>query len=211
MLSMSRPSAVTVRELEDLPQGWFHHGSQVLALLEQHRPRVIVELGTWLGASAIAMARSARRWGGTVTCVDTWAGELDADAVSPAGKSPLMLLSCARSMVEAGVSASIRLIPSTTTDAARYWAQPIDFLYIDAGHSYDAVLEDLDTWVPHVRPGGVVAGDDYANPLYPGVHAAWDAFERRHGLILTRFQSSPPHREGIQLVYGIVPEDMHHG
>jgi predicted O-methyltransferase YrrM len=196
-------------ELTDLPHGWFNHGPQVLALLEQCRPRVVVELGTWLGASAIAMARSVRRWGGTVTCVDTWAGELNEDGGSPSGRSPLMLLSCARAMVEAGVSASVRLIPAMTIDAARHWTQPIDFLYVDADHSHGAVLADLAAWVPHVRPGGLIVGDDYDHPRYPGVRTAWDAFARTSGIALTRFQSDPPHSAGVRLVYGTLQEISH--
>jgi predicted O-methyltransferase YrrM len=197
-------TAVAIEELKDLPHGWFNHGPQVMALLEQHRPKVVVELGSWMGASAIAMARSVRRWGGTVTCVDTWAGELNDDGGSPAGRSPLMLLSCARAMVEAGVSASVRLIPAMTVDAAQCWTQPIDFLYVDADHGYDAVRADLAAWVPHVKPGGLIAGDDYDHPRYPGVKTAWDAFERDHRIALTRYQSTPPVAGGVQLIYGTV-------
>jgi len=190
--------------LEDLPHGWFNHGPQVLTLLEQSRPKVVVELGTWLGASAIAMARSVRRWGGTVTCIDTWAGELNNDGGSVEGKSPLMLLSCARAMVDAGVSASIRLIPAMTVSAAQWWTgPPINFLYIDADHSAQGCAADLEAWVPHVTVGGVIAGDDYGHPLYPGVKQAWDAFEREQRFPLIRFQTDPPAQAGVQLVYGI--------
>lgn len=197
-------AAETRPELQDLPHGWFNHGPQVLALLEQHRPKVVVELGSWLGASAIAMARSVRRWGGTVTCVDTWAGELNDDGGSPAGKSPLMILSCARAMVEAGVSANVRLVPAPTLEAAYWWTQPIDFLYVDADHSYKGTLHDLKLWVPHVTRGGLIAGDDYDHPRYPGVKAAWDEFEIDRGLTLTRYQSTPPVAGGVQLIYGTV-------
>lgn len=197
-------TAVSVApELENLPHGWFNHGPKVLALLEQYRPKVIVELGTFLGASAIAMARSARRWGGTVTCVDTWAGEMDAEGGSEGGKPPLMLWSCAREMVAAGVGANVRLIPATTLEAARNWSLPIDFLYVDADHSAAGTRADLDVWVPHVKTGWLIAGDDYEHPLYPGVREAWDAFEAEHGLHLTRFQSNPPHPGGVQLIYGM--------
>jgi predicted O-methyltransferase YrrM len=191
---------VAVREhLEDLPHGWFNHGPQVLELLDLYKPKVVVELGSWLGASAIAMARSVRRWGGTVTCVDTWAGELDEDGGSPSGKNPLMILSCARAMIDAGVSASIRLIPATTSDAAQHWKEPIDFLYVDADHSYSGCMTDLLKWVPHVKPGGLIAGDDYHHPRYPGVQMAWDEFEQVQGLTLTR---SPALPNGVQLIYG---------
>lgn len=185
--------------------GWFHHGSEILRLLAQHRPRVCVELGTWQGASAIPITWMIQRWGGTLTCVDTWAGQLDEHGGSLPDKTPVMLLSCARRMVEAGVAANVRLIPATTADAARAWSQPIDFLYIDADHSYEGVLADLDAWVPHVRSGGLIVGDDYGNAIYPGVERAWDEYEARHGLTFTRFQSDPPAAEGVQLIYGVKP------
>ena len=179
--------------------GWFHHGDQILALLEQQRPIVCVELGTFQGASAIPVARSIHRWGGVLTCVDTWS----ADLFRAGATSPWILVTCARNVVAAGVT-NIRLMPTTTLEAARTWTEPIDYLYIDADHSYEAVLADLSAWVPHVRPGGVIAGDDYDNRSFPGVKAAWDDFERAHGLTFTRFQSTPAHRDGVQLIYGTV-------
>jgi predicted O-methyltransferase YrrM len=185
--------------------GWFHHGDKILDLLQQHRPKVCVELGSWQGASAVPVARMIQRWGGTLTCVDTWSGQLDEHGGSLAGKSPVMILSCARALVEAGVSANVRLIPATTLEAAKVWDQPIDFLYIDADHSYDGVLADLDAWVPHVRSGGLVIGDDYGNAIYPGVAEAWNRFEIESGIRLTQFQSDPPAAQGTQLIYGIIP------
>merc|ERR1712216_671649 len=35
------------------------------------------------------------------------------------------------------------------------------FVYVDARHDYCAVLEDLRLYWPKVKPGGVMAGDDY--------------------------------------------------
>jgi hypothetical protein len=194
------PSGITVND--PLTQGWFHHGAKILSLVEQHRPVVCVELGSWLGASAIPVARSIRRWGGTLTCVDTWSGDVYRAPNEP--QAPLMILSCARNMVQAGVSANVRLIPSSTLDAAAWWDQPIDYLYVDADHSYESVLADLLAWVPHVKPGGLILGDDYGSDMYPGVLTAWDEFECLYGLRLTRYQSNPPDTHGIQLIYGTV-------
>lgn len=184
--------------------GWFNHGDQILRLVEQHRPRVYVELGTWMGASAIPVARAIRRWGGTLTCVDTWLGGLDAAT----GVAPWMLASCAKHLLKAGVSANIRLIPATTAEAAVAWSTPIDALYIDADHSEDGCVADLRAWVPFLRPGALLLGDDYGSPLFPGVTRAWDRFEARHGLTFTRYQSDPPDPDGIQLIYGILPKEL---
>lgn len=45
------------------------------------------------------------------------------------------------------------------------WA---DFVFIDAGHSYQAVAEDIALWQPKVREGGWFGGHDY-HPKFPGV------------------------------------------
>jgi predicted O-methyltransferase YrrM len=180
--------------------GWFHHGEKMLALVEQYQPKVCVELGTWLGASAIPVARAIRSWGGTLTCVDTWAGDVRPPAPSERTAAPWMLVSCARYLIEAGVGAHVRLIPSTTIDAAATWSQPIDYLYVDADHSYDAVRADLEAWVPHVRAGGLMLGDDYGHRLFPGVRQAWDEYATAHGLWLSTYQSAPPDPDGVQLV-----------
>jgi len=37
----------------------------------------------------------------------------------------------------------------------------IDFIYIDADHSYSAVVTDLQEWMPKVRIGGMLAGHDF--------------------------------------------------
>lgn len=179
--------------------GWFHHGAKILELVEQHQPTICVELGTFQGASAIPVALAIRRWRGVLTCVDTWSE----DVYHAGPTSPWMLVSCARNLAAAGVR-NVRLMPSTTLEAAWSWTEPIEYLYIDADHSYESVLADLCAWVPHVKPGGVILGDDYGNRSFPGVQRAWDAFEQAHGLSLTRYQSNPPHRDGVQLIYGTV-------
>lgn len=40
----------------------------------------------------------------------------------------------------------------------------LDFVYIDADHSYEAVKQDIDVWLPKVKVGGVLGGHDF----YPG-------------------------------------------
>jgi len=58
---------------------------------------------------------------------------------------------------------------------------PIDFVYIDADHSYLGVFNDLCRWTPKVRPGGIIGGHDYDHVDFPGVKQAVDEFFRRFG------------------------------
>lgn len=38
----------------------------------------------------------------------------------------------------------------------------LDFVYIDANHSEPYVSQDIESWTPKVRSGGIVSGHDYA-------------------------------------------------
>lgn len=59
--------------------------------------------------------------------------------------------------------------------ANRVEDESLGLLYIDADHSYNGVMGDLNAWVPKVRIGGVVAGHDYLALEY-GVNQAVTEF-----------------------------------
>lgn len=42
----------------------------------------------------------------------------------------------------------------------------IDWIYIDANHSYEAVKEDIKHWWPKIKKGGFLTGHDYV--IWPG-------------------------------------------
>lgn len=62
------------------------------------------------------------------------------------------------------------LVRETTQDAARRFdVGTLDFVFVDADHRYEAVSADIDTWMPKIRPGGMMLGHDYNEPEFPGV------------------------------------------
>lgn len=58
----------------------------------------------------------------------------------------------------------------------------LDFVYIDANHSFDYVMQDLIEWSKKVRLGGVISGDDYYHFRKAGVIGAVDAYTKAHGI-----------------------------
>lgn len=52
----------------------------------------------------------------------------------------------------------------------------VDFVFIDADHSYEHVLADLIAWFPKVKKGGFISGHDYCQPDFPGVKKALKDF-----------------------------------
>jgi cephalosporin hydroxylase len=68
----------------------------------------------------------------------------------------------------------------------------LDFVYIDAEHTYEGCLADLRLWSPKVRRGGIVSGDDYRfvnpkrprrwSPSFAGVDKAVEEFVVERGI-----------------------------
>ncbi len=64
----------------------------------------------------------------------------------------------------------------------------VDWVYVDALHSFDGCLSDLRNSLKIVKPGGYIFGDDYGNK--PGVVLAVDAFITETGLVLDNFYTT---------------------
>jgi hypothetical protein len=62
----------------------------------------------------------------------------------------------------------------------------LDFVYIDARHDYESVLEDLHAWYSKLKPGAIFAGHDYADGHFAqgdfGVKSAVDEFFAERGI-----------------------------
>lgn len=60
------------------------------------------------------------------------------------------------------VYSNYEFIETYSVEAAKRFADnSLDFVYIDGDHSREAVTLDIVTWLPKVKPGGILAGDDY--------------------------------------------------
>lgn len=69
----------------------------------------------------------------------------------------------------------VNIIKASSSEAVDNFKDGLlDFVYIDADHSYEGCLEDLNLWYPKVRSGGIVCGHDYY--IVPKVAKAVDEF-----------------------------------
>ena len=64
--------------------------------------------------------------------------------------------------------------------AKQFDDESVDLVFLDADHSEEWVLRDLQAWMPKLRDGGVIAGHDYDAPHHPGVKKAVDRVFRNH-------------------------------
>lgn len=70
-------------------------------------------------------------------------------------------------------------------DAIKYVKdKSLDFVFIDADHSYEHCIEDIRDWTPKVKSKGLVSGHDFGHPDFPGVEkAVREYFGDNFGLI----------------------------
>lgn len=67
---------------------------------------------------------------------------------------------------------SAEFVRKKSSDASEFFEdKSLDFVFIDAIHLYENVKEDIELWLPKVRNGGILAGDDF-NSKFPGVKRA---------------------------------------
>lgn len=93
--------------------------------------------------------------------VDPW--KYYGDYPHPRGQARLDFLfeHCTRETASFGDLAT--LIRKTSIEAAQdFEDNSIDFVYIDGHHGFKYVAEDLWEWTKKVRPGGMIAGHDFA-------------------------------------------------
>ena len=57
----------------------------------------------------------------------------------------------------------------TSVAAANVETASLDFVFVDADHSYEGAKQDILRWFPKLREGGVMLGHDYNPPVWPGV------------------------------------------
>jgi hypothetical protein len=67
--------------------------------------------------------------------------------------------------------------------AAKVPDESLSLVYIDADHSYEGVMGDLQAWFPKVVKGGVVAMHDFENSAYGVKQAAQDFCKGKYQLI----------------------------
>jgi hypothetical protein len=125
-----------------------------------------VEVGCWLGKSTAYCAGRIRERGKAITfyAVDTWLGSPNepamVEAVARAGGSVYELFRA--NMEAAGVMETIRTLRLPSVAAATLFANgSVDFVFIDADHTSEAVQADIAAWRPKIRSGGILAGHDW--------------------------------------------------
>ena len=183
---LSRRSIFWRPTYHDENSAWVEHIPFAFWMIEAHRPRTFVELGTHQGASYFAFCQAVERLGLDTHCyaVDTWKGDEHAGFYN--GK----VFEKVRAHNEAQYLGFSRLVRSTFDDALEHFEDgTIDLLHIDGLHTFEAVKHDFDTWLPKLSARAVVVMHDTnvrernfgVSKLFNQLKTHYPAFEFVHG------------------------------
>ncbi len=187
-------SAQPLREMEDFQEmrssAWLGLEGLAYQIVQHYRPKVIVELGTHMGLSALSMGLALRDLGegGRLFAVDCWEGDPQAGHY---GETVYQTFLRRRSQLK--LDDTIVPLKMYFDEALDKVATPIDLLHIDGLHTWDAVKHDWETFGPLVRPGGLVMFHD-VNSVFEDVCRFWA------GLSNTLESHTVPYSSGLGIV-----------
>lgn len=150
--------------------GWFSPSNQknLKIIIKEKKPSTIVELGAFLGLSAVFFARNMPENCKFYT-IDTWTGtgcknhpiDLSHLYNSYEGLLKNAYQQFLSNIKHEGLTEKITPIRMTTLDAADSLDLNPDLIYVDACHETECVYMDIKKWYPKLTMGGTICGDDW--------------------------------------------------
>lgn len=138
---------------------WIEHIPFAFFLIEKLKPRVFVELGTHYGGSyfAFCQAINESKTPTKAYAIDTWFGDEHAgfynqDVFEYVNKINLTNFSHFSNLLKMSFDEANNLFENNS----------IDLLHIDGFHTYDAVKNDFENWLPKMSDTGVMIFHDTA-------------------------------------------------
>lgn len=157
---------------------WMSHLPFAFWLISLLRPAILVELGSYQGASFCAFCQQIEHLG--IPCeayaVDTWQGDANMGHYGDEVHNDLF------EWIKTHYPGFACMIRSSFDDALdKFDDRSIDLLHIDGFHSREAMLHDFESWLPKMSERGVILMHDICArlPGYGGV-SAWKEISSRH-------------------------------
>jgi predicted O-methyltransferase YrrM len=196
----------------DRVDGWLNQpeGRLLYRLAKRCTGRgAIVEIGSWKGKSTIWLGHGSRAGcGQKIHAVDPHAGVIERGqtAVNVSTFDEFQ-----RNIRTAGVHEVVVPHVDFSDSVARSFSEPVELIFIDGLHDYEAVKADFEAWFPKVMEGGVMAFHDttgQAGPrklvterVYKSPHFRNVRFARSITYAEKTARNTPSDRLGNRLMY----------
>jgi len=159
------------------------NGRRIVELLKNRVHTTGAEIGVFEGDTSLRLLKGLP--GLTrLFCIDPWEENAEFKASCPRKEGRIYNANwvMVRKLFDLKINSHFahRILPlrMTSREAAeliRY--QKLNFVFIDANHTYEHVAEDISLWSPKVIQGGLISGDDFIDkPNYGVIKAVREAF-----------------------------------
>jgi len=175
----------------------FTNREQIGDFLKHHNlNRIGVELGSFKGQFANTILNN---WGGKLLMVDVWR-ELPHQEYDDASNHREHIDAYSQSMENIkGFEDRAYMLRMKGEHACDFIQdESLDFIYIDANHTYDAVKQDLKLWYPKIKSGGLVMGHDYLPDYF------YEGKEEKDQALYT-FPDGQPEKAKYTGMFGVNP------
>jgi len=160
--SLSVKSKIMEHFYYDIGEDWFDYQDLYTEMVNKFSDGSnFVEVGSWKGRSSVYMAVEIINSNKNIKfdCVDVWE-YVDTQNDIPVGSFDGLYFNFLKNIRP--VKSFINPIKMTSELASfLYDNNSLDFIFIDAAHDYDNVINDIKNWLPKLKPGGCIAGHDY--------------------------------------------------
>ena len=154
-----------------------------------------VELGSFKGDFANTILKN---WNGTLLMIDVWR-ELPNQEYDDMSNHREHIDAYSQAMDNIkGFEDRAFMLRMKGKDACSFiYDKYLDFIYIDANHTYEAVKEDIKLWYPKIKSGGLIMGHDYLPDNF------YEGKEKNQALYL--FPDGEPEKAKYAGMFGVNP------
>ena len=149
-----------------------------------------VEIGTYCGRSTIYLGAAAKARGARIVTIDHHHGSEEHqpgwEYHEPAFVDPHtgLLDTVGRfrhTMADSGLEEYVVGVLGRSSTVATFWRTPVNFVFIDGGHTSEAASADLEGWAPWVNVGGALVIHDVFPDPADGGRPPFEIYERALG------------------------------
>jgi hypothetical protein len=187
--------------------GWNIDHNLFKKLITNTNPKIILELGSWYGASAISMGKIIKelKLDCQIICVDTWLGseefiglhEKDPERkLLPTFGYPNAYYQFLANICHNELQDIIIPFPQVIKIACQWLSKKninADIVYIDGNNDTIDVYNDMTYSWPILNNNGIIFGDDYNNSIWRSINLGVNKFCAKNRVKLTETTDFPNH------------------
>lgn len=166
----SKELPMPYNEIEILPSYYFDERplnyKELDDLIKNNNISIIVELRSFLGASAVHMADYIPPYG-KIFCVDPWSEKTElhnAEGENVLYFPPALYRQFLSNVIQAGSTDKIIPVRMTSQNAAKTLTVFPHLVFVNSSHDEKCVYPDIKNWYAKLAEKGIICGDGWINP-----------------------------------------------